>query len=297
MIKNGRKGRPVVNIRDLNDLLLSDAYSLPAQIEIIASLKDCSHIAVLDAAFFFYQWRVHSSYRHMLTMITHRGQEIFNVPVMGCMNSVAYVQRQIDRILRDFVRTYIDDIVTGVKSLADHIVKFRAIFALLVSFNIFINSEKTYLGYSSVFLLGQHVNSLGLSIDLEKLKAIALIKYPETIGDLKHWLGLTEYLRAGVHYYTQISGPLQDLKTLMLKSAPVAGAQRKAYALKTRLSSKTVKEFESFKILKDCLSKSIFLVHFTPKKRLWVDLDASKKWGFEVIVFHVVNEYLDQPGK
>ncbi len=30
----------------------------------------------------------------MLTIVTHREKETFNVPVMGCMNSIAYVQRQ-----------------------------------------------------------------------------------------------------------------------------------------------------------------------------------------------------------
>ena len=50
-----RKGRPVVDIRGLNDLLIPDAYPLPGQSEVIAILQGCTHIAVLDAASFFYQ--------------------------------------------------------------------------------------------------------------------------------------------------------------------------------------------------------------------------------------------------
>lgn len=50
-------------------------------------------------ASFFYQWRVHRSDKHKLT---HRGQETLNVAVMGYQNSSAYVQRQIDRILRAY---------------------------------------------------------------------------------------------------------------------------------------------------------------------------------------------------
>ena len=296
----GRKGRPVVDIRGLNDLLIPDAYPLPAQAEVIAILEGCSHIAVMDAASFFYQWRVHPDYRHMLTMVTHRGQETFNVPVMGCMNSIAYVQRQIDRILRplrEFVRTYIDDIVSGAKSLTEHIDRLRAIFKLLAQYNVFINPKKTFLGYPSVNLLGQHVNSLGLSTEAEKVKALSLIKYPTTLGDLEHYLGLAGYLHSGVHFYSQISAPLQDLKTLMLKSAPTAGSQRKAYASKTKLPPATEKELESFRLIQSSLSKAILLVHFSSERQLWVDFDASKEFGFGAIVFHIKTGYKLPLGK
>lgn len=97
-------------------MLVPDAYSLPAQSKIIAILQDCINISVLDATSFFYQWQIHPDYRHMLIIVTHCSQETFNIPVMGCKNSVAYVQRSINnilRLLRDFVRAYINDIVSG----------------------------------------------------------------------------------------------------------------------------------------------------------------------------------------
>ena len=119
-----RKGRAVVDIRGLNDLIVPDAYPVPLQSDIIARLLGCSHIAVLDATSFFYQWRTHPESRFLLTVGTHRGQETFNVPVMGCMNSIAYVQRQIDRILRpiqQIAKSYVDDIVSGAKLFVEHL--------------------------------------------------------------------------------------------------------------------------------------------------------------------------------
>ena len=43
----------------------------------------------MDAMSFVYHWRAHPGSRYMLTIITHRGQESFNVPVMGCVNPIA----------------------------------------------------------------------------------------------------------------------------------------------------------------------------------------------------------------
>ena len=68
-----RKGRAVVNIRGLNNLILPDAYPLPLQLDIIASMHGCTHISVLNASSFFYQWRLHPDYWHMVTVVTHRG--------------------------------------------------------------------------------------------------------------------------------------------------------------------------------------------------------------------------------
>ena len=49
-----RKGRAVVDIQKLNDMVLPDSYSLPLQSEIIANLQECTNLAVLDATSFFH---------------------------------------------------------------------------------------------------------------------------------------------------------------------------------------------------------------------------------------------------
>lgn len=96
-----RKGRVVVDIRKLNKMVLPDSYPLPLQSEIIANIQGCTNLAVLNAASFFYQWRLHPDHRFMFTVITHRRQETFQVPIMGYINSVAYVQREIDNIFHE----------------------------------------------------------------------------------------------------------------------------------------------------------------------------------------------------
>ena len=48
-------GRVVVNVRGLNQLTVSDAYSLLLQSNIIAAVRDCFYISVIDCASFFYQ--------------------------------------------------------------------------------------------------------------------------------------------------------------------------------------------------------------------------------------------------
>lgn len=72
----------------------------------------------------------------------------------------------------------------------------------------------------------------------------------------------------------------------MLKSAPLLGQQRRAYALKTKLPPPSPAKLAAFQSLQAALSKPTTLIHHDPDKILWIDLDASKQFGFGEVVFH-----------
>lgn len=236
----------------------------------------------------------------MFTVVTYRGQETFQVPIMGYINSVAYIQREIDNILRDvqsWARAYVDDIVCGARSLPDLLNKLRTLFEIFLYYNISIKPTKSYLNYPDVALLGQRVNSLGLTTSEEKLKAIRLLTYPNTLGALEYYLGLTGYLRSYIHFYAQLATPLQALKTSLLQRAPLGGQQRRAYASKTKLGTPTPQELASFLSIQEALSQPSTLVHHNPEKTLWIDLDASKDFGFEAMVFHTTSDEVVPEGR
>ena len=72
-----KKGRAVIDIQKLNDLVLPDSYPLSLQSEIIANVQGCTNLAILYAASFFYQWLLHLDHRFMFTVVMHRSQETF----------------------------------------------------------------------------------------------------------------------------------------------------------------------------------------------------------------------------
>lgn len=131
-----------------------------------------------------------------------------------------------------------------------------------------IKPTRVFLNYSSIDLLSQYVNSLGLTIAKNKLAAIAAIKYPSTLGDFEYFLSLTEYLQLSVHCYTQIITPLQDLKTFLLKLAPIADGLRKTFASKTKLTMPTDAKLASFHTFKEKLSQAVMLVYFSADQML-----------------------------
>ena len=184
VVWKGDKGRAVVDIRGLNKISTKDSYPVPLQADIIAAVRDCEYISTVDAVSFFYQWLVAKPDRHKFTINSHRGQEHLNVALMGYCNSVQYVQRQLDRILRPhrhFARAYVDDVVIFSRTLEEHEEHLEIIFALFDSLNISLSPHKSFIGYPTATLLGQRVSGLGLSTHREKVQAILSLKFPETL--------------------------------------------------------------------------------------------------------------------
>lgn len=70
-----------------------------------------------------------------------------------------------DILLREYpwARAYIDDVVVHPRPLDERVQHLRTLFQLFSSIGISIKLTKAFIGYPSIRLLGQHVDSLGLS--------------------------------------------------------------------------------------------------------------------------------------
>ena len=174
-----------------------DAYPLPPQCDIISSVRGCRYISVVDAVSFFFQWPVKEEDREKFTVNSHRGQEQFQVALMGFCNSVQHVQRELEHLLQDltFVKAYIDDMVLGSQTFEEHLEHLDRFFQRLDSKNNSLAAEKCFLGYPSIVLLGHRVDAFGIMTAEDKIKAVRELAFPKTGAQLETFLGLTGYLR------------------------------------------------------------------------------------------------------
>ncbi|KAJ5962231.1 hypothetical protein N7501_007172 [Penicillium viridicatum] len=81
------------------------------------------------------------------------------------VKSVLYIQRQIDLLLKefaDFCKAYLNDIV-------------------LEKYVISLEPKKAYIAFPKVSLLGQRVNTLGITTPDDKIRAIARLEFPRTL--------------------------------------------------------------------------------------------------------------------
>lgn len=69
--------------------------------------------------------------------------------MMGFKDSVAYVQRQIDKILRphrEFAKAYVDNVVVHSSGLQTHITHLDRVFQVMDKHNVKLAPSKTFLG-------------------------------------------------------------------------------------------------------------------------------------------------------
>lgn len=290
-----RKPRVVVDIRKLNEITEPDVYPVQQQDDLLLRIAGKKHLSVFDAASFFYQWLVHPAHRHKMSVISHRGQETFNVAIMGYINSIAYVARQMANILRGceaYCVVYVDDIIVFSDSYQDHLSHLRLIFNRLLGYNITLSPEKTFLGFNSVIILGQKVNSLGMMTTEERIRSLMAWQFPRNYKELERYVGGVGFLRKYIPRFSQIVQPLEDYKTLLLKGSPSSGgAKRKHYSIRRELTEAGSKELEAFRELQSIISKGLFLHHQDTKKPLLINVDASKEYGFGAMVYQAREDW------
>ena len=214
----GPKGRVVIDIRGLNAITENDGYPLPLQSDIIGLIAGFRYVSTVDGVGWFHQFRAQQADRQKLTIISHRGQEESSVALIGYKGSPPYVQRQTDKLLRplrQFTRAFVDDIIVFSRTLEEHVQHLRQLFQLLRKKRASLAPTKSFLGFPSINLLGQRVDSLDMSTSEEKIKAITSLKFPSSLRDLEIFLGLTGWLRNSIPRYAQRAQPLQERKTLL----------------------------------------------------------------------------------
>ena len=289
-----QKSRSIINIKNLNVIIQSNAYSLPLQNEIIVVVRDCFYIFVIDCFVFFYQWRVYFFDRHKLTVINHRKQKSFNVAMMNFKNSSTYVQKQIDKLLRlhwQYVKIYVNDIIVFFKTKKKHKIHLRTIFFVFKNNNIFIKFIKVFIEYFFVSLLDQKMNFLNLTIVVEKLKIIVKLRFSCNFRQLKSYLKLIDWMKDYISYYVDISKSLQKRKIELLRHEFSVDNARRSYVFKTRLKNSIELKKKFFRTLQELLSKFFYFVHVDSKKQLFINLNVNKKFDFEAHLYYVKENY------
>ena len=151
-----QKDWAVVNIQDLNQVTVSDVYSLSLQSDITVLIKECQYISVMNDTDFFYQWQVAQADREKFTIVSHWELEILNVILMNYKESSSYSQQMMNWILhfyKNFIRFYINDLIIFSKILNNHKQHLNIIWSLFDEIRISLNEVKIYLDYSSIIFL------------------------------------------------------------------------------------------------------------------------------------------------
>ena len=167
-------------------------------------MTDTYFITVVNAAAFFYQWWTKSINYKKFTVVSHCESEQFNITIMRFKGFPAYVQCQIDGILKphqEYAKVYVDNIMIYSKTFKHYVVHFMTVFTALQEQKITLKPIKCFIAYSETLLLNNKVNNFETFTDKDCIKTISILKFLKTLQQLKTYLNKTGYLHTSVLNY------------------------------------------------------------------------------------------------
>ena len=211
-----------VDYRKLNAVTVKDTYPLPRMDECLDSLRDTKVFSALDAISGYWQMPIPESGRNKTAFSCHSGLYRFSRMPFGLTNAPATFQRAMDILLSPFrwksCLVYLDDIIIFSKSWEEHIVHVEEILSVLEKAGVKHKLRKCDFFVEKIKYLGHVVRPGTLEVDAARTAALEQVGYPQTLTQLRRFLGLCNVYRRFVPHKAKIMHPLNQL---LKKGQPV----------------------------------------------------------------------------
>lgn len=268
--KNGDY-RLCVDLRQVNNKTVSDAYPMPDLRNLIKQVSGAKVFSTLDLNSGYWQVEVEESSRPMTAFSTPRGLYQFRVMPFGLKNAPATFMRLMEEVLSgytgEFCQVYLDDILVYSKNFNEHLEHLARVLERLKLHGLTCQLKKCQFVSSSVEYLGHVLTEKGLERQTEKNKAIEEQERPRTKRQVRQFLGLCGWYSSFVPHFESKAAPLTDL---LNKDKPFKWTQR---------------EEAAFQEIKRAICDSPGLAYLDPSREVCLQTDASDI-GLGAVLFH-----------
>ena len=236
--------RMCIDYRGLNQVTVKNKYPLPRIEELFDQLEGSKVYSKLDLRQGYYQVRVREEDIPKTALNSRYGHYEFTVMPFGLTNAPAVFMDLMHRVFRpyldQFVVVFIDDILVYSKSEEEHEEHLRIVQETLQQHKLYAKFSKCEFWLDKVAFLGHIISSNGAEVDPSKIESIVNWKRPESVPEIRSFLGLAGYYRRFVKDYSKIAGPLSSMTGKNAKFVWSDKCEKSFEELKRRLTTAPV---------------------------------------------------------
>ena len=199
--KKDGKLRPVQDYQKVNEWTIKNRYLLPLIPELIARVKGVSLFTKFEVRWGYNNVRIKEGDQWKAAFITNQGLFEPNVMFLGLTNSPAMFQTMMNAIFEDELRAgwltiYMDDMLIHTKNdLPLHRKLVHRVLDKLRRHDLFLKPEKCLLEQRTMEFLGVVLENRTIRMDPTKVKGVADWLRPQTVKDVRAFLGFTGFYR------------------------------------------------------------------------------------------------------
>ncbi|MCV6575237.1 MAG: dUTP diphosphatase, partial [Cohaesibacter sp.] len=212
--KDGR-WRMCVDYRALNKQTIKDRYPLPRIDLLLDRLGQAKVFSKLDLAQGYHQIAMAQDSIEKTAFCTNLGQWEYLVMPFGLCNAPSTFQRLMNEVfkkeLNSFILVYLDDILIYSRSIEEHWKHLVHALDKLRRAKLYGRLHKCEFLKDKVDYLGFEVGHDGIRTSPEKVKAILDWPRPQSVHDIRSFIGLASYYRKFMKGFSQLAKPLTDL--------------------------------------------------------------------------------------
>ena len=205
--------RMCVDYRALNKVTIANRYPLPRIDDLLDKMQGATVFSTLDLLSAYHQIKLTDEDIPKSAFRTPKGLYEYKVMPFGLTNAPSVFMAAMNDILADFgfVAVYLDDILIFSKTPEEHVKHVREVFEKLESSGFYLKLKKCEFFKSSVPYLGHVISSEGIRPDPKKVSAVENWPTPQSVFDVRSFLGLANYFRRYIHNFSKHAAPMIEL--------------------------------------------------------------------------------------
>ncbi|WVZ52398.1 hypothetical protein U9M48_003459 [Paspalum notatum var. saurae] len=192
----------------------------------------------------YYQIKIREEDIPKTAFSTRYGLYEYLVMSFGLTNAAAFFMYMMNSVfmneLDKFVAVFIDDILIYSKSKEEHKEHLRIVLARLREHKLYAKFSKCAFWLKEVSFLGHILSEKGVAVDPSKVKDVLNWKQPETVTEIRSFLGLAGYYRRFIKDFSKTAKPMTSLTKKNAKYVWSSNCEEAFQTLKKLLTSAPV---------------------------------------------------------